>query len=629
MARVVSSKPARINTGADVANQVIMNNVIVRRGVKEALQTGGRALPIDLVAAYVAFNANLIAQINLKRELKSIEKEEKVRMREIHTAKLELEKELKSQEEKYWRCHRVFSAESLISESDAYRRKVYMGPEPSKAKMAQKKLQRLKSLLRSLADEDDMPVALKRTRLTREWSVKFAGEAEEKESARLETREPLSPTSIIKHTRPERVKSAPSVRHTLRDLPVRGQSARPGYEPRVERNKRAMSLQPEHLGGRAVDTVEARRCGSAHGGIRTRIAWGETSKDLGQKIIEEKVCEAEKTVALRSHDVEEEGALQFSQSQTRIRRKSTAQERVFVGQDKYTETQEVALGSVVRRRESVPEISSTGDSKHTANTRKCSVKTASTPKVNVHQSGEEVVSCKQSLSQYDIDDLEASSSAETELEDSRRIKEEAFDADIGVSSSSQMEFDLKERESISRKVKAREVSESTSKAEMQTEWKEQRRRKSEPSGKASELEAKKGLMNQNQRLTDLEYGINNLRRAADVRRESAPASVTFPRAATKGLSCHSKPLAPRPCEKHHQHTHSSQVKAKEPRARRVSIFRRKSLSASLYGEQVHVESNLRQKVQAFLGSQAGRPGEEDEGESVDKTESDHKPLIVI
>ena len=115
-----------------------------------------RVLPVDLVAAHASYHSNLAEQRKLEEKLQIIDIETKQMNRNFRQQREVLEKEMKKTESDYWNCHRVFSADTLITESDSYRKRFYTGPRPTKAKLPRRTLERLGELVRSLQAVDDM-----------------------------------------------------------------------------------------------------------------------------------------------------------------------------------------------------------------------------------------------------------------------------------------------------------------------------------------------------------------------------------------------------------------------------------------------------------------------------------------
>lgn len=115
-----------------------------------------KALPADLAAAYASYHNNMVEQRKLEHKLQIIDVETKEMKRNFRQQREVLEKEMKKTESDYWNCHRVFSADSLITESDSYRKRFYTGPQPTKAKLPRRTLERLSQLVRSLQAVDDL-----------------------------------------------------------------------------------------------------------------------------------------------------------------------------------------------------------------------------------------------------------------------------------------------------------------------------------------------------------------------------------------------------------------------------------------------------------------------------------------
>ena len=115
-----------------------------------------KVLPADFAAAYASYHSNLIEQKKLEEKLQIIDVETKQMNRNFRQQREVLEKEMKKTESDYWNCHRVFSADTLITESDSYRKRFYTGPQPTKAKLPRRTLERLSELVRSLQAVDDL-----------------------------------------------------------------------------------------------------------------------------------------------------------------------------------------------------------------------------------------------------------------------------------------------------------------------------------------------------------------------------------------------------------------------------------------------------------------------------------------
>ena len=141
---------------------------------------GSSSIPIDVLAAYLAFNDNFLAERELDHKLKTIEKERILRIKELRREVAALKNELAKHENQFMKCHRVFSVETFISESPMknYTRNLHLGPRPSKAKMAPKTLEKLRKLLQDLAVEEialsffPRPKGIKTTKESRPHSSK-------------------------------------------------------------------------------------------------------------------------------------------------------------------------------------------------------------------------------------------------------------------------------------------------------------------------------------------------------------------------------------------------------------------------------------------------------------------------
>lgn len=144
------------------------NRLLIRPSVqKKHSKVNSGFLPADLAAAYASYHHNMAEQKKLELKLWGIDMETKQMKRDIRQRKEVLERELKEKEDDFWGCHRVFSAATLITESDSFRKCFYAGPQPTKAKLPRRKLDRLSHLVRKLQAEDDLETLLRFQRCAR------------------------------------------------------------------------------------------------------------------------------------------------------------------------------------------------------------------------------------------------------------------------------------------------------------------------------------------------------------------------------------------------------------------------------------------------------------------------------
>ena len=144
------------------------NRLLIRPSVqKKHSKVNSGFLPADLAAAYASYHHNMADQKKLELKLWGIDMETKQMKRDIRQRKEVLERELKEKEDDFWGCHRVFSAATLITESDSFRKCFYAGPQPTKAKLPRRKLDRLSHLVRKLQAEDDLETLLRFQRCAR------------------------------------------------------------------------------------------------------------------------------------------------------------------------------------------------------------------------------------------------------------------------------------------------------------------------------------------------------------------------------------------------------------------------------------------------------------------------------
>ena len=134
------------------------NRFLIRPEVKRKQRKASSSiLPVDLAAGYACYHSNLAEQRKLEQKLHVIDLETSQMNKNNRQQREVLEKEIKQNENYYfWGCHRVFSAATLITESDSYKKQLYTGPRPTKAKLPRKTLQRLNQLIQKLQAEDDL-----------------------------------------------------------------------------------------------------------------------------------------------------------------------------------------------------------------------------------------------------------------------------------------------------------------------------------------------------------------------------------------------------------------------------------------------------------------------------------------
>ena len=133
------------------------NRLLIRPEVqKKTAKKTSNFLPVDLAAGYACYHDNLKEQKELEQKLHIIDLETNQMKRDFRQRREVLERELKQNEKYYWNCHRVFSAATLITESDSYKRRLCTGPQPTKGKLPRRTLERLSQLVRKLQEEEDL-----------------------------------------------------------------------------------------------------------------------------------------------------------------------------------------------------------------------------------------------------------------------------------------------------------------------------------------------------------------------------------------------------------------------------------------------------------------------------------------
>lgn len=154
------------------------------------------SIPFDVLAAYLAFGDNFLAEQELEFKLKTIEKERNIRMKELKREMAALKDELINQENQFMKCQRVFSVETFISDSPLrnYLRNIHFGPRPSKGKMASGTLTRLRNRLQDFEIEGiaksffPRPKAIKTRKIARPQSGEPSEAQETPNNARKQSR---------------------------------------------------------------------------------------------------------------------------------------------------------------------------------------------------------------------------------------------------------------------------------------------------------------------------------------------------------------------------------------------------------------------------------------------------------
>lgn len=136
-----------------MTNRFLMRPEVKR---KQSKPHPSRVLPVDLTAAYACYHTNLAEQKKLENKLHVIDLEANQMKKDFQHCKEELNREMKQNENYFWNCHRVFSAATLLTESDSYKQPICTGPRPTKAKLPRKTLQRLDRFVQKLRAEDDL-----------------------------------------------------------------------------------------------------------------------------------------------------------------------------------------------------------------------------------------------------------------------------------------------------------------------------------------------------------------------------------------------------------------------------------------------------------------------------------------
>lgn len=586
--------------------------MLIRPGVQRKTNNiSDRVLPVDLAAAYACYHDNLVEQRKLEQKLHIIDIETKHMKRDFRQQREILERELKKTETDYWNCHRVFSAETLITESDSYRKRFYTGPQPTKAKLPRRTLDRLSQLVRSLQAEEDLETVLRFQRCARyarrsevpdsvsslTLTQENSGEFDSWEMQRLtELRSECSTDSIDKlsnNTREKRIRSAPSRvasgKKVLGECNARRHSAYPRqYSPKKldETSRYSTSQGKESSGNTYCDGRE---------NPSTRLAWVEKENvgDTVDEAINDPPSNARGTEQTRDRDDLVQSSLEHQTPQSSL---------------------EQSCDNDLLR---TPSQSSGRDTSH---------------QQHLHRE-----SCSGYLQSNETDFVKTDSGnpatsqgyiASSAVEERERgdVNLDQFDSAKGATTPSKG-WELIKIAFLDNKMRDdNEIRELT------------RRRRNDEDAKVA---GDKG-----RGLADNYYNYDNYASKKRMRhrrgdhkaqgRSSEKMSIALPKCSLHGLSSHRKSLTPRDQQKllqnnrrcslneakdepglgnnsakeNPQKVHDDAAKNPEEdnqskdaqKKRKVSIFKRKCLSEALFSGQEQIESQVRNRVQGFLGT---------------------------
>ena len=637
-----------------------MNNLMLIRPEvqKKTTKNNSNFLPADLAAAYACYHDNIREQRKLEQKLHIIHLETNQMKCDFRQQRGVLEKELKQNEEFYWNCHRVFSAATLITESDSYKKRLYTGPQPTKAKLPRRTLERLSILVRKFQAEDDLETLLRFQRCARfarrgedlpqtASSSTLAGYSElnSLEFQRLTELELATAgdgsAKSIDSRRIERIRSAPSRVASGKRALADDRKGRHGYP--VHR-----LLSPEtpdeiygYLTSKGKESSRIRDLyGSCQDCTPARLAWAEEEAATVDEIKDASDGVTEVDFTAQPGD---EKLVQKQQSQSRIEQKPDVEKFVAIHTGYETsQTSDTELCNLQRN-----------ESLQSQNVGRSSEEGAAdedllTPKVIFTSALEE-----KTRGDGDVAPLQGVKITRgctprkgSASEDTTHLKSNEKKPLVSVR---QNEFHSNDLASSS-DLKA----DNTNSAQLPEACKDKEHffethRTSQPNGdeitedkEENEFDEKPKVM---LRSSGSAYEIAYKRRGSDhkaQRTRSSSVSVTLPKSSVHGLSSRRKSLTPRihhkkPRQRNDdvkmlanaargregrqsqrsspatsqlnrdvpQDHYKEQNQGMQPNAqkkRRVSIFKRKRLSEVLYSGQVKVESQLRNRVQGFLGN---------------------------
>ncbi|CAH3179308.1 unnamed protein product [Porites evermanni] len=634
------------------------NRLLIRPSVqKKHSKVNSGFLPADLAAAYASYHENMAEQKKLELKLWGIDMETKQMKRDIRQRKEVLERELKEREDDFWGCHRVFSAATLITESDSFRKCFYTGPQPTKAKLPRGKLDRLSHLVRKLQAEDDLETLLRFQRCAR-----YATRREDRPKSALSltfdeesdiTEADSTSQCLTEVINAPRMGSIGSISgdtsgrvKRIRSAPLRIASEKEELRPR--NRSRGRSVFPQHPLKKAHgETFCYSKEGSPeivlHSYDRQRspikMAWTEDAPRAENKVIGSNEIQANSGVDSSNKD-----SLDLTEEKTQWRRESRVNqspeiERLasFSPEQQSHETSVTDLSNLSRSQHLLPESSS----EHLQSVG------------NTTSTGQEKTIDSELLSE---DGLKANGTMGGEVRQS--IAEDRYQQkdlvhrskhdDVRVSSIKEIEPSESDLPSALQNEEATNVSDEDQRLNkrdtLQLESSEQYtfRIRAEPRYSETSETEKFDAHTRGEKIARDDFhvtverrGTHNIKKAKAQHRQGG---TTLPKSSLHGLSSRRKSLVPRNHHKNsQQHTsgfstvkntrggkpelgvapgtespshkvaHSEEEKMRqgerqssETKKRKISIFKRKCLSDLLFVEQVKLESRLRNRVQGFL-----------------------------
>lgn len=636
-----------------------MNNLILIRPEvhKKTSKNNSKFLPADLAAAYACYHDNIREQRILEQKLHIIDLETNQMWREFRRQRGVLENELKQNEAYYWNCHRVFSAATLITESDSHKKRLYTGPQPTKAKLPRRTLERLSLLVRKFQAEDDLETlsrfqrcarfARRREDLPRTASSSTVAWYSELNSPEFQClTEPELPTAVdgsvesIDSRRIERIRSAPSRVASGKRRLADDSKGRHGYP--VHR-----LLSPErpdeicgHLASKGKESIRIHDLyDSTQDCTSARLAWAEDDAAAVGEIKDSSNGATELDFMEQSGD---EKLVQKQQPQSRMKQEPETFVAIHAGYET-SQASDTELYNLQRNNSLQSQNVGRSSEEGAVDEDLLTPKVIFTSRLEEKTRGDGDVTRLQVANIMHGSTLRKSSASE----DTTHLKNKEKKPLVSVSQNHFHSNDL----ASSSDLKAGNTSDSAQLPETCTDKKcyFEKRRTSQPNGDEITEEKEENEFDEETKAMlgsiDSAHEIGYKRRGSDhksQRTRSSSVSVTLPKSSLHGLSSQRKSLTPRihhkkprqrngdvkklanaargregrqaqnsspatsklnrniPQDLHMEHEEGKQSNAQKKR--RVSIFKRKCLSEVLYGGQVKVESQLRNRVQGFLGN---------------------------
>ena len=615
-------------------------------------KNNGEILPADIVAAHACFHRNLHAQTRLKERLELIDEEHKQALRGIRQQKAVLERDQRGREDEFWGCHRVFSADTLMTDSDTYKRRLYSGPKPTKAKLPPGTLQRLDKLLRILQGEDDVATLLKYQRCARYARKEGCSSASSVRTLNGTTRE-YSLESVVSSGastfgRKKRAKSAPCKSICTTNTPML-QKETAESASRLHGNSFS-KRQKESLQSSKTAAKQVPQCDKA----LARLAWVE--KAFG----EVKNTVAEDTFADESDnefDVQltEQGSDEISLN---VESPKGGEANVFSQQKMQGNLEWRSAGK--QRDVLLPktrfnyQINSfcasdalVEDEQATANAR-CTENIALTLQ---HKAGE-MKSKNATVKHEDSSDFFPESKHGQMEPQGKSMAHELNDfcetPIIEVKLGARQGFDIAVQENVKTPPTGQnEMEDQSFKEFMQPQQEKTTAQLAKPVILDFEITGKHAYNVASTKASETKTVYQGFERTTR-KSSNRKGYVTLPKDSAPGLSAHRKSLTPRTCRRlqnHQEPEKAQQMKGlkedsetklldskqsqhkqlpdeepkaiqrrpnKAPKKRRLSIFQRRSLAVELFSGQIKLESRLRDRVQGFLGTMGDLENQNDQ-----------------